>query len=68
MGKELPDKFLEWAYFERIRFVKSFIEPEAMDESKFLIESTRHNPYTPLGTDLYYSQQKHSRLTLQAVS
>ena len=40
----LPEKFLKWAYFERVKFVKSFLlGGRRMDKSGF-IESTRHTP------------------------
>lgn len=44
MYKELPDRFIEWAYFQRTGFVKSIMNSAGKDSAKFLIESTRHNP------------------------
>ncbi len=44
MVRKLPDRFLKWAYFDRVRFIKSILNAEKMDKVMFLIESTRHNP------------------------
>lgn len=41
---ELPWEFLEWAYFERVKFIRSLVEEMEVSEAKFLLESTRHNP------------------------
>ncbi|MGC8935270.1 MAG: hypothetical protein ACP5LN_08960, partial [Thermoproteota archaeon] len=40
----LPEKFLDWAYFGRVRFLKSLLEGGNTSGMKFLIESTRHTP------------------------
>ncbi|MGB9717803.1 MAG: hypothetical protein ACPL4E_05110 [Thermoproteota archaeon] len=44
MARRLPDKFLKWAYFDRVRFIKSILDAENTDRAMFLIESTRHSP------------------------
>lgn len=44
----LPEKFLEWAYFDRVRFMKKLAEIRPRDgrlrEPSLLLEGTRHNP------------------------
>lgn len=40
----LPKRFLKWAYFERVKFVKSFLRGGFFMNERALIESTRHTP------------------------
>jgi len=44
MVRKLPDRFLKWAYFDRVRFIKSILNTGNLDKAMLLIESTRHNP------------------------
>ncbi|NHV99120.1 MAG: hypothetical protein HA496_05645 [Thaumarchaeota archaeon] len=44
MVRRLPDRFLKWAYFDRVRFIKSILDTGNPDKAMLLIESTRHNP------------------------
>ncbi len=44
----LPEKFLEWAYFDRVKFIKKLLEAKPaggrLQEPSLLLESTLHNP------------------------
>ncbi|MDI6805396.1 MAG: hypothetical protein QMD20_01885 [Candidatus Bathyarchaeia archaeon] len=41
----MPEKFLEWAYFDRVRFIKKVVEGKlTLMGPIFLLESARHNP------------------------
>ena len=39
----LPEDFIEWAYFGRVRVIKRMLRGE-IDPSKFIIDMTRHTP------------------------
>jgi hypothetical protein len=41
----LPERFIQWNYFLRVKSLKEMIQQGAMrDMSRFFLESTRHNP------------------------
>jgi hypothetical protein len=41
----LPEKFIQWNYFPRVKSLKEMIQQGPMrDMSRFFLESTRHNP------------------------
>jgi len=41
----LPEKFIQWNYFPRVKSLKEMVQQQAMrDMNRFFLESTRHNP------------------------
>ena len=41
----LPEKFIQWNYFPRVKSLKEIVQQQAaMDMNRFFLESTRHNP------------------------